>query len=105
MSAKHTPGPWSTCNKRSLIEIYAPDEHTVIYADGSRPSIASVWPNGDTGIAGDQEANANLIAAAPDLLAACEALRKATFDRVDEELLRVARDLADAAIAKAGGKL
>jgi len=55
---KHTPGPWRV-NHRCV-------------EDEARNAIASVYRNVDG--TGHNKANARLIAAAPDLLAACEAI-------------------------------
>lgn len=60
---KHTPGPWS-------VSKLATPEHSpefAVYADGSPRDIARV-------IGGNSEADAALIAAAPKMLAALEAL-------------------------------
>lgn len=57
MSAKHTPGPWTI---RTLENF---GFNVVHYVDGDRFNIHRVAKTGD-------EANARLIAAAPDLLAA-----------------------------------
>ncbi len=70
-AAKHTPGPWnavpSTCETGWLIgpretngPDYVADVHKLTHGRSDE----------------DSEANARLIAAAPDLLAACEALAK-----------------------------
>jgi len=94
MSTQHTPGPW----------------HAVTFDDGSArviireadipgreesdadDTIADVLPGLDA------PANARLIAAAPDLLAACrEALNHTGYQR--------GRDLLEAAVARAEGSL
>lgn len=49
-----------------------------------------------------READARLIAAAPDLLAACLAML-ATWGGQDEEIINLSRDMARAAIDKALG--
>lgn len=94
MTAQHTPGPWHVANG--------------VQIRSERHQIAKVWMMRN----GEGNANAKLIAAAPDLL---EALRSvwlwmedqadgqskgghATFDLM---LLREQRDIARAAIAKA----
>lgn len=56
MSAQHTPGPWH-CE-------YGTDEYYAVYSDGDCP------------LRNDTEANAHLIAAAPDLIQALEALNQ-----------------------------
>lgn len=71
---KHTPGPWSyhrSLHNRSINGAY------INASDGSR--IATVSRNADRHI-DEKEANARLIAAAPDLLAALIALMPADFD-------------------------
>jgi hypothetical protein len=57
MSASHTPGPWRAepCG----------DGFVITYNDAGN-WLATVWEDGD----GNEEADARLIAAAPDLLAA-----------------------------------
>jgi hypothetical protein len=61
--ATHTPGPWEVSTKRGL-------NITAKTRGGADFALAAVWTT-LTGEAAD--ANARLIAAAPDLLAACEA--------------------------------
>ena len=56
----HTPGPWAK-------QITAGDHGYNIYDEGDGPTIAHVY-------GGENEANARLIAAAPQLLEALEAL-------------------------------
>ncbi len=67
MSAQHTPGPWCVNDLYADTEIRGPEN------SGAMICVMSPW-----GIAADdpspQRANARLIAAAPDLLAATEAL-------------------------------
>lgn len=88
MKSKHTPGPWE----------YAPtaghETHgqSVVYNDGL--SIAIVY---------DGEANARLIAAAPDLLQACKA---AVVSLIEDEHYQEFKNLIstlDKAIAEAEG--
>lgn len=88
MSAKHTPGPW---------RITAQGKHVVSVEDGricAAPEHMAKW---------NWDANARLIAAAPELLEALELI--ANTDPVEAALdpqraVRVAR----AAIAKAEGQ-
>lgn len=56
----HTPGPWQVCDDE--INVYAPETDTAI-TNVEHPCAADY----DT-----QRANAKVIAAAPDLLAACQ---------------------------------
>ena len=93
MSAQHTPAPWS-------VEIdhhnNAP-EFIRAYADGEMYDLASVLCD-ETGNA---SANARLMAAAPDLLAALQDLLNATEETYDN---RHERQAAIDAIAKAQGR-
>jgi hypothetical protein len=61
MEAKHTPGPWNT------------DEQVIFASSGE--AVASTWKFGQFDVGGrgshaEADANARLIAAAPELLAA-----------------------------------
>jgi len=97
-NAKHTPGTWfitpDTTNKNGD---YA------VWTDDSPFSIATVHGSGNS----QALANAALIAAAPDLLAACELVLKNGYrmpcQGQDDGDKIIMRDLA-AAIAKAKGK-
>lgn len=84
MSEKHTPGPWEINRE---------------WMDGEWRQVVSGWDEKwlRLSVAGNiGEANARLIAAAPELL---EALEKALPDLSGQDLLR-----ARAAIAKATGQ-
>lgn len=90
-SAKHTPGPWKVSG------------HMV------RTECETSWPVASCcyGTAAQSDANARLIAAAPELLAACDAMLNAIADNTDigfdvdlNEAMRAAR----AAIVKAKGE-
>lgn len=103
--AEHTPGPWRVWESVGPIR------------DGADPKAATYWevvhqrPEGADGkwIAhvqdiGDEQANACLIAAAPDLLAALERLVEYHFR---DDYIGIARDIqgqAQAVIAKAHGE-
>jgi hypothetical protein len=89
--AEHTKGPWSVGHTRQ-----SPTD----------PRIGPFWDNGDRIMSESREAveaNARLIAAAPELLAACEAakewLEDETFNDLDElsddckELLETMRNV------------
>jgi hypothetical protein len=102
MSAKHTPGPWhADANggiwRRRPCELY--ENGGGVAGDRQLATVWKGWVN-DGEIGYPLEANARLIAAAPDLLDAC----KVAFDQTcavgrpkDWEQLR-------AAIAKATGE-
>lgn len=101
MKAKHTPGPWIVDRDKDDTEILGPKLR------GERPRIATVDVDffyAFTGvIAATDEcmANASLIAAAPDLLAALEDIvLKAEVTGLDDRRMGRAR----AAIAKARGE-
>ena len=81
--AKRTPGPWHIMEGTDWV-IVSPEV-----------SVAAVYtPRGDPEV---RQANARLIAAAPDMLAALEGLIH-DFDRLKAE------EIARAAIAKAKGE-
>lgn len=96
-ATKPTPGPWSITRRRVDMQIHA--------APGNDPSLHRGQPIAyvcGSGVhAMRQEADARLIAAAPDLLAALEAITSdsGTWNCMPMRL----RDLAAAAIAKAEG--
>ena len=83
--SKHTPGPWVI------------DNDNVIYQEGTSEPIASAAPTAD------EKANAALIAAAPDLLAALESCSDALNTEAGG-LYKARIDQARAAIAKAKGE-
>lgn len=106
MNRQHTPGPWT------LGESWISDDHIAIDAP-SHGELASVVISMEDANPGEQfqelEANARLIAAAPELLEALDMLLRATVD--DDlshgitltEAEQEARDIALAAIAKTTG--
>jgi len=86
--SKHTPGPWMAASRPSSIVGWP----VVAPGDGGR-SVCNITTGHD-----QSEANAHLISAAPDLLAALKAVI-AIADRATVEF-----DRARAAIAKAEGR-
>lgn len=94
MSAQHTPGPWLYAQEGvNSFGIVKPDGHSVVHLVALSNSTA----------ARDLEANARLIAAAPELLAALELMLK-QFTKTPSTLKdSEARCKAHAAIAKATG--
>lgn len=68
MNTKHTPGPWKQW--QSTIR----EALTVLGGDGSIIATFDTWKNGAEQ---EQEANARLIAAAPDMLAMLERVTEA----------------------------
>ena len=85
----YTPGPWH------VAPVHYPDRaHPEVYASTrriARPCTSDAVPSPES------DANAQLIAAAPDLLAACEAVLIGWTDHSD------LRDQVQAAVAKAHG--
>lgn len=112
MSGKHTPGPWSVifydagdCDHHDRAGpcpgIFAPEEHdcAVVHWDGFKQEY---WVSAN----GDQrqiEANARLIAAAPELLEALRALRNHCSGKPKPNTLLALLEKAHAAIQKATG--
>ncbi|HMU15856.1 MAG TPA: hypothetical protein PKC95_00295 [Thauera aminoaromatica] len=109
MNARHTPGPWiyapSRDDKGELARVTVV-AHCCGYVIGLPTSIpGGNYRDGDP--SGDEEADARLIAAAPDLLEACQTVL-AGFDRgiaVDANTVNglVAARLRSA-VAKAEGR-
>lgn len=92
MKTKHTPGPWKVVNFDGNVSSEIRAENGVMVGNPYGP--AGRWAE----VREEHEANANLIAAAPDLLEACkEAYRIIHNDAYVNDLLKKA-------IAKAEGK-
>lgn len=96
--ATHTPGPWNLwTGQTGAFEVYVgePLRGDVIVQRHD-------WNHK----AEESKANAHLIAAAPDLLAALKAMRHPDYGTPEDpsELTHQARSIADAAIAKAEGR-
>ena len=100
MTTQHTPGPWIYDGKMSggdlLISARVDPENSQTYI----APVAFVEGDWTNGIA---EANARLIAAAPDLLTALEAMTAASVDPMGIAAAK-AGTLACQAIAKAKGE-
>jgi len=97
MSTQHTPGPWSyrgSLGPHSNPHLLGP--HVVENATGIQIAILNGWRSEVS------EANARLIAAAPDLLEALKDLREATKSRGVISTVK-ALSKTDAAIAKTTG--
>lgn len=92
--SKHTPGPWSFVKCDGGFRSFDADDWTVIAQNKIVPAL--VWG----GVAFEEgEANARLIAAAPELLEALIAVRSV----LDRNMSPNACAMADAAISKATG--
>ena len=89
----HTPGPWSVETKGSRHFIDGADKLTVAYVDRAGVRERQTY-----------EANAQLIAAAPDLLAALVEMLEASERPVNERWFFNVRSHAIAAISKAEGR-
>jgi hypothetical protein len=86
---KHTPGPWALRAQADRLEVFPVNEL------GLRPTLATIAKWSREGV-NESNANARLIAAAPDLLAACLEVAQGYTTRGSE--------MARAAIAKATGE-
>lgn len=99
--SKHTPGPWRFANGDKFDDDFLePPEYQylVLAAIETPDAIASFW---DSEWGDEAKANACLIAAAPDLLAALKDLERVSgLPLMYNDLARIA---ARAAIAKATG--
>jgi gentisate 1,2-dioxygenase len=89
--SKHTPGPWK------IVDAW--NDHMVEGQNGEE----IIWQDGPHGTPTINEANARLIAAAPDLLEALENLADYVDERAGDNECRPIEN-ARAAIAKAKGE-
>lgn len=102
---KHTPGPWFIEHDASQFE-----NHAAISAKTHGMLAHVVWKMEDDDQTPECEANARLIAAAPDLLAALREISADYADRFDLESpstnpgIKIVIEQARAAIAKATGE-
>ena len=87
MNAKHTPGPWTRNRAINTVDM---GRYSVICPFGadSKKHVSEI------------EANMRIISAAPDLLAALEAM----VSKIDDKSLPISCSAARAAIAKARGE-
>jgi len=102
MMSKHTPGPW----KAEQCDIYGDDSTrwSVLTAEYQQDFFIASIENGAPGDCLDTEAaNARLIAAAPDLLEACQAMLDGYEAGKSIPAFDV-RELCRAAIAKVTGQ-
>lgn len=102
MTAKHTRGPWTVEDREERILIWSDGAHEPIaelstVADGADDDAAERW-------ADEQRENADLLAAAPDLLAACLAIVAASERRPGAPSTNAIAVMVRAAIQKAGLK-
>jgi len=97
MTTQHTPGPWAIS-----AAMYGVGNLKVHGVEFTRDGITQPIANCGWDDKGEAEANARLIAAAPDLLAALRLCERALEER-DAEAEEHAAKAARAAIAKAKG--
>ena len=94
---KHTPGPWVVGSRHTENGVLTASGQLVANTHGSHRTYdreAQIL---------EQDANARLIAAAPDMMDALRQWQSAELTN-DEQELRNARNARDAIIAKAEGK-
>ncbi|MDB5350989.1 MAG: hypothetical protein JWN86_2236 [Planctomycetota bacterium] len=111
-NTKHTPGPWAI---QKNVWHERPKELTLVAPDRRHSSYRTIHPvkeggelakypiammNGDPRPRSENEANARLIAAAPELLEALEVILGSDGYEVD----CIGRDMVRAAVAKARGE-
>jgi len=100
---KHTPGPWKEerCHAANIVDVY--DGHIIREGDGWRipNGINLICTVAHVGTAQATNANARLIAAAPELLEACK--RALVYVKSDPAVYPLICCLEEA-IAKATGK-
>ena len=97
----HTPGPWRLDHSDD-VELR---NHVGISSESHSLLAQIVWKMDDDERSPSCEANAHLIAAAPDLLEALQSIVKSLADQDDEGMIEHAQPMIDAraAIAKATG--
>ena len=101
MERKHTPGPWQLKKARTLLHIGAASPVCEISISANH--VHEDYPGCKRDYVSRQEANARLINAAPDLLAACEQAKAYLKPELNEPGRTVFWNLV-AALAKATGK-
>ena len=98
----HTPGPWTY--RRALQPVDGEYDYAITAVIAGEPDcIAEAFGRVNLDIRLGAEANARLIAAAPDLLAALEASDNlvSLFVGPDDAIANTVREMARAAIARA----
>jgi hypothetical protein len=89
MAAKHTPGPW-------VVWDYAGHTVGIVSYDGEPLAVAEVVDYGDMVDPAQMRADANLIAAAPDMLAALKAFEAEFADVITTDSALPGTDAVDA---------
>lgn len=105
-TSKHTPGPWRIADSGNHKAVLATRDRPGAHGHDTLCQVLDLFRPWDPSGRVETEANAHLIAAAPDLLAACEAWTKAAHAGIDAdpELWSTAENLSASAIAKARGE-
>ena len=86
MKTKHTPGPWHVGHTSNTEE----GKNEFIDIDSKKGSIARAWhPNVFSGTQKETEANAKLIAAAPELLEALKAIKDNIKELAIDNIVKV----------------
>lgn len=109
-----TPGPWNAKTKAemspSLVRLLRPNGYSAYISKGDGDGggwlgLATVIVKTEDGESAEGLANARLIAAAPELYAACEAARNmiSPVEDPSDEVGHRVLGLLNAALAKAGG--
>ena len=91
---KFTPGPW-----KLIIEGSNPEEHDMVIKDGK--GCVLVWWTAVEGVFDEEEANANLIAAAPEIYEVLQII----VGQVGHTWPKWMLDMAELTLAKADGKV
>src|SRR6185503_14807026 len=105
---EHTPGPWNVCEPVGWMEgdrTWTAEQMAQMWWVGKRPGVAVALIDGSAEGRVEAEANARLIAQAPDLLGLCIGILEC-LDAGDQWTAAVQKRTADtlrAAIAKAKG--
>lgn len=93
MTTTHTPGPW---------HYETSEDGARLWVGCPQYTVATVHETADRVEIGAMQANARLIAAAPELLAALQGILDVASVRIDDPRIKQ-WDAARMAIAKAGG--
>lgn len=103
MTAKHTPGPWKVWKSFEGPDAWGQDYYSLSIHDmASMSKIATVESWHGKNESAESERNADLMAAAPDLLAALEAMiREFDVDFIEHGSIEIKQ--ARAAISRARG--
>jgi hypothetical protein len=107
--SEYTEGPWNVCEPVGWMpegRHWTAEQMMEMWWVGKRPGVAVALIDGSVDGRQEAEANARLIAAAPELLAACEGAYLALFQSLPATRLRMQGELAALrdAIADARGE-